>query len=170
MKVTGSNPAALSATRRNSKLTNNSVDVRQKRYGPLEVMFLLSYQMPPDLSSAVQRSWWGRMIQATRCISVRKHETQSNRESCVFHFSHFELYFALHSCVSSTLQQHLLLFPTIDFYNNDDIAFMQHFSFLSGCALDPFAEDYDRIASNNLQRKEGNKDMGIYMAYGVNFA
>ena len=23
---------------------------------------------------------------------VRKHETQSNRESCVFHFSHFELY------------------------------------------------------------------------------
>ena len=47
---------------------------------------------------------------------------------------------------------------------------MQHFSFLSGCALDPFAEDYDRIASNNLQRKEGNKDMGIYMAFGVNFA
>ena len=23
---------------------------------------------------------------------VRKHETQSNRESCVFHFNHFELY------------------------------------------------------------------------------
>ena len=47
---------------------------------------------------------------------------------------------------------------------------MQHFSFLSGCALDPFAEDCDRIASDNLQRKEGNKDMGIYMALGVNFA
>ena len=46
-------------------------------------------------------------------IRVRKHETQSNRESCVFHFSHFELYFALHSCVLSTFQKHLLLFPTI---------------------------------------------------------
>ena len=44
---------------------------------------------------------------------VRKHETQSYRESCVFHFSHFELYFALHSCVLSTFQQHLLQFPTI---------------------------------------------------------
>ena len=43
---------------------------------------------------------------------VRKHETQSNRESCVFHFSRFELYFALHSCVLSTFKQHLLLFPT----------------------------------------------------------
>ena len=32
---------------------------------------------------------------------------------CVFHFSHFELYFALHSCVLSTFQQHLLQFPTI---------------------------------------------------------
>ena len=30
---------------------------------------------------------------------VRKHKTQSYRESCMFHFSHFELYFALHSCV-----------------------------------------------------------------------
>ena len=36
-------------------------------------------------------------------------------ESCVFHFSHFELYFALHSCVSSTFQQHLLQFPIIIF-------------------------------------------------------
>ena len=44
---------------------------------------------------------------------VREHETQSYRESCVFHFSHFELYFALHSCVLSTFQQHLLLFPSI---------------------------------------------------------
>ena len=44
---------------------------------------------------------------------VRKHETQCYRESCVFHFSHFELYFALHSCVLSTFQQHSLLFPTI---------------------------------------------------------
>ena len=31
----------------------------------------------------------------------------------VFHFSHFELYFALHSCVLSTFQQHLLQFPTM---------------------------------------------------------
>ena len=31
----------------------------------------------------------------------------------MFHFSHFELYFALHSCVLSTFQQHLLQFPTI---------------------------------------------------------
>ena len=30
-----------------------------------------------------------------------------------FNFSHFELYFALHSCVLSTFQQHLLLFPSI---------------------------------------------------------
>ena len=44
---------------------------------------------------------------------VRKHETQSYRESYVLHFSHFELYFALHSCVLSTFQQHLLQFPTI---------------------------------------------------------
>ena len=44
---------------------------------------------------------------------VRKHETQCYRESCVFHFSHFELYFALHSCVLSTFQQHSLPFPTI---------------------------------------------------------
>ena len=29
-----------------------------------------------------------------------------------FNFSHFELYFALHSCVLSTFQQHLLLFPS----------------------------------------------------------
>ena len=43
---------------------------------------------------------------------VRKHETQSYRESCVYHFSHFELYFDLHSCVLSTFQQHLLQFPT----------------------------------------------------------
>ena len=28
-------------------------------------------------------------------------------------FSHFELYFALHSCVLSTFKQHLLQFPTI---------------------------------------------------------
>ena len=33
-----------------------------------------------------------------------------HRESCVFHFSHFELYFALLSCVPSTFQQHLLQF------------------------------------------------------------
>ena len=45
---------------------------------------------------------------------VRKHEAQSNRESCVFHFSHFKLYFALHSCLLSTFQKHLLLFPTIN--------------------------------------------------------
>ena len=44
---------------------------------------------------------------------VCKHKTQSYRESCLFHFSHFELYFALHSCVLSTFQQHLLQFPTI---------------------------------------------------------
>ena len=44
---------------------------------------------------------------------VRKHETQCYRESCVFHFSHFELCFALHSCVLSTFQQHSLPFPTI---------------------------------------------------------
>ena len=31
----------------------------------------------------------------------------------MFHFSHFELYFALHSRVLSTFQQHLLQFPTI---------------------------------------------------------
>ena len=48
-------------------------------------------------------------------LQVRKHETQSNRESCVFHFSHFELYFALHSCVLSTFQQHLLQFLIIIF-------------------------------------------------------
>ena len=33
----------------------------------------------------------------------------------MFHFSHFELYFVLHSCVLSTFQQHLLQFPTIIF-------------------------------------------------------
>ena len=44
---------------------------------------------------------------------VCKHKTQSYRESCLFHFSHFELYFALHSCVLSTFQQYLLQFPTI---------------------------------------------------------
>ena len=33
---------------------------------------------------------------------------ESYRESCVFHFSHFDLYFALHSCVPSAIQQHLL--------------------------------------------------------------
>ena len=44
---------------------------------------------------------------------MRKHETQSNRESCVFHFSHFELCFALHSRVLSTFLQHLVQFPTI---------------------------------------------------------
>ena len=48
---------------------------------------------------------------------VRKHETQSYRESYVLHFSHFELYFALHSCVLSTFQQHLLQFPTIIHYS-----------------------------------------------------
>ena len=61
-----------------------------------------------------------------------KHETQSYRKSCVFRFSHFELYFALHSCVLSTLQQHLLQFPTIRSrirlfelkYNNQDDAFL----------------------------------------------
>ena len=36
--------------------------------------------------------------------------------TCVFHFSHFELYFALHSCVSNTFQQHLLQFPTTNFH------------------------------------------------------
>ena len=55
-----------------------------------------------DISINVIKSVW----------RVRKHETQSNRESCVFHFSRFELYFALHSCVLSTFKQHLLLFPT----------------------------------------------------------
>ena len=49
-----------------------------------------------DISINVIKSVW----------RVRKHETQSNRESCVFHFSHFELYFALHSCVLSTFQQY----------------------------------------------------------------
>ena len=44
---------------------------------------------------------------------------------------------------------------------------MQHFSFLSGCALDPFAEDCDRIASDNLQRKEGNKDMGSVVIFAL---
>ena len=44
---------------------------------------------------------------------VCKHKTQSYRESCLFHFSHFELYFALHSCVLSTFQHHLLQFLTI---------------------------------------------------------
>ena len=33
----------------------------------------------------------------------------------MFHFSNFELYFVLHSCVLSTFQQHLLQFPTIIF-------------------------------------------------------
>ena len=55
-----------------------------------------------DISINVIKSVW----------RVRKHETQSNRELCVFHFSRFELYFALHSCVLSTFKQHLLLFPT----------------------------------------------------------
>ena len=36
---------------------------------------------------------------------VRKHETQSCRESCVFSFSNPILYAALHKCVLSTLQQ-----------------------------------------------------------------
>ena len=45
---------------------------------------------------------------------MRKHETQSYRESFVFHSIHFELYFALHPCVLSTFQQHLLQFPTIN--------------------------------------------------------
>ena len=49
---------------------------------------------------------------------VRKHETQSYRESCMFRFSHFELYFALHSCVLSTLQRYLLQFPTIIFFKD----------------------------------------------------
>ena len=39
---------------------------------------LVGYTLGCDLIKSV---WW-----------VRKHETQSYRESCVFHFSHFELY------------------------------------------------------------------------------
>ena len=50
---------------------------------------------------------------------VHKHKTQSYRESCVFHFSNFELYFALHLHVLSTFQQHLLQFPTIKLFNHN---------------------------------------------------
>ena len=56
-----------------------------------------------------------RLNQIKSVWRVLKHETQSYRESCVFHFSHFELYFSLHSCVLSAFQQHLLQFPTIIF-------------------------------------------------------
>ena len=43
-----------------------------------------------------------RQIQFTHSSDrsrVRKHETQSYRESCVFHFSHFELYIYLYMYV-----------------------------------------------------------------------
>ena len=43
------------------------------------------------------------------CVSTKLRVTGNH----VFHFSHFELYFALHSCVLSTFQQHLLQFPTV---------------------------------------------------------
>ena len=48
-------------------------------------------------------------------FSFLLYSTRCPWESCVFHFSHFELYFALHSCVLSTFQQHLLQFLIIIF-------------------------------------------------------
>ena len=46
---------------------------------------LVGYTLGCDLIKSV---WW-----------VRKHETQSYRESCVFHFSHFELYIYIYMLV-----------------------------------------------------------------------
>ena len=43
-----------------------------------------------------------RQIQFTHSSDrsrLRKHETQSYRESCVFHFSHFELYIYMCICM-----------------------------------------------------------------------
>ena len=37
---------------------------------------------------------------------VRKHETQSNREFCVFHFSHFELYLEFIFCLAYFCLEH----------------------------------------------------------------
>ena len=55
------------------------------------------------------------LMWSVRCSLCRVHSPtpSSTGESCVFHFSHFELHFVLRSCVLSTLQQHLLQFPTI---------------------------------------------------------
>ena len=52
---------------------------------------------------------------------MRKHETQSCSESCVFSFSNPILYTALHNCVLSTLWQCLPQLLTISNNNNNII-------------------------------------------------
>ena len=43
------------------------------------------------------------------CLTVKvQQQQQSNIESCVLHFSYFELYFALHSRVLSAFLEHLV--------------------------------------------------------------
>ena len=56
---------------------------------------------------------------------VRKHETQSNRGSCVFHFSYFELY--LYLCIPSKKADHsktkeILITPNGIFNSSSDNA------------------------------------------------
>ena len=51
---------------------------------------------------------------------MRKHETQSCSESCVFSFSNPILYTALHNCVLSTLWQCLPQLLTINNNNNNN--------------------------------------------------
>ena len=62
---------------------------------------------------------------------MRKHETQSRSESCVFSFSNPILYTALHKCALSTLQQSLLqllmiiiVIITIIILKDDDLVFI----------------------------------------------
>ena len=52
-----------------------------------------------------------KLAYRSKWLKWNTHDTlipESYREPCVIHFSHFDRYFALHSCVSSAIQQHLL--------------------------------------------------------------
>ena len=88
-----------------------------------------------------------RQIQFTHSSDrsrVRKHETQSYRESCVFHFSHFELYIYLYMYV------HIYIYICI--CNNQ---------VLSLCKFIKFINDSTKILNNKIPWWVSNHKTGL---------